>query len=504
MFPVIVLVLASALSAWMFATDHFARWFGAIALALFSALLIGVWWALNKRDHRIKRLAVFAGSLAFLIVGFRQLLRYEGSADGTSLPKFSWKWSPSSEQVLPSLHSQTAAASDLGPVPDGLADSTRFMGPHGDGMIDEVGFKTDWHTNPPREVWRIPVGLGWSAFAVCGRRAVTQEQRAEEECVTCYDVVTGKLLWSHADKARFEEGMGGNGPRATPSIDPKAGLVLAQGATGILNCLDLTTGELKWTRNVLADSGGKNMMYGKSNAPLLHGEMVIVTGADAAPSLLCYRQSNGELAWKAGTEAAGYATPMIHTLGGREQLVQVNQTSVTGHDLVSGAVLWSYAWEGTLPKVCQPVRAGLDRLLVTSSYGVKSHLLEVKADAAGKLQCTSLWDSSRLRTKFSSATVLDGLAYAIDEGTLVCVDMTSGERVWREGRYGYGQHLQVGKFLLVQAESGEVVLAQPTREKLNELGRIQALSSKTWNPPTLAGRWLLVRNDREAVCYELP
>ena len=109
-----------------------------------------------------------------------------------------------------------------------------------------------------------------------------------------------------------------------------------------------------------------------------------------------------------------------------------------------------------------------------------------------------------LRTKFSSATVLDGLAYAIDEGTLVCVDMANGERVWREGRYGYGQHLQVGKFLLVQAEPGEVVLAQPTREKLNELGRLQALSSKTWNPPTLAGRWLLVRNDREAVCYELP
>ena len=30
------------------------------------------------------------------------------------------------------------------------------------------------------------------------------------------------------------------------------------------------------------------------------------------------------------------------------------------------------------------------------------------------------------------------------------------------------------------------------------------MKSKTWNYPTLAGRWLLVRNDREAVCYELP
>ena len=27
---------------------------------------------------------------------------------------------------------------------------------------------------------------------------------------------------------------------------------------------------------------------------------------------------------------------------------------------------------------------------------------------------------------------------------------------------------------------------------------------KTWNQPALAGRYLLVRNNRQAACYELP
>jgi outer membrane protein assembly factor BamB len=84
------------------------------------------------------------------------------------------------------------------------------------------------------------------------------------------------------------------------------------------------------------------------------------------------------------------------------------------------------------------------------------------------------------------------------------VKLDNGERAWREGRYGYGQQIRVGEdLLLVQAEKGHVLLVKLSPEKLIELSRINALHSKTWNPPTLAGRWLLLRNDREAVCYEL-
>lgn len=503
LFPLIVLVLISGIIAWMIATGHILRSFGSIALILLAGILISLWWALHLKGRRLKRLGLVLAAMALLGFGAKSTLRYEGSADGTALPSLAWRWSKPDAPALAALHSQTAAAVDLGPVPANLSDWMRFMGPNGDGMLPAAKWKPDWAAHPPREVWRQPVGLGWSGFAVLGRRAITQEQRGEEECVTCYDVVTGKLLWSHADQASFVEGMGGNGPRATPSINAVTGLVYTTGATGILNCLDVATGALRWTRQVLGEAGAKNITWGKSNAPLLHGDLVIVSGGDKGPSLLAYRQDSGEPVWKAGEDAACYSTPSIHTLAGREQIVSVNQTSVTGHDVAGGAVLWSFDWPGDFPKVTQAIPAGTDRLLITSSYGVKGQLLEIKTDPAGKFACGVVWSSSHPRTKFSSATILDGHAYGLDEGMLCSVDLSNGERGWREGRYGYGQHLQVGDLFLIQSERGPVVLARATPEKLTELGRIDALSSKTWNPPTLAGSWLLVRNDREVVCYEL-
>jgi outer membrane protein assembly factor BamB len=501
LFPLITTVLIILVAAWLFATAHVARSAGAVALAFLWLLLTGSWWVMRARGRRLVRLALLVGGIAVLAGACKLLLRYDGSADGTAMPKFAWRWRQIAE--LGAISPPAPSTTDLSILPAGLADSLRFMGPAGDGVVPAVEFETDWKSHPPREVWRKEVGAGWSGFAVAGRRAITQEQRRENECVTCYDVASGELLWAHQDQARFAEAMGGTGPRATPTIDLANNQVITLGATGILNCLDLETGTRKWSHHILTRSGAANLTWGKSSAPLIHGDHVIVSGGTTPPTLVALRRDTGAIAWQGGQDGASYSSPVIRTLAGREQIVSVNQTSVTGHDPATGDVLWSFPWPGDYPKVCQPVAAGPDRLLVTASYGRKCHLLEIKPDSAGKFSCTAVWAGKAPRTKFSSATVIGGFAYGIDEGTLACIDLATGERRWREGRYGFGQHVLVGGLLLLQAEPGFVALVNPKPDGLEELARISALDSMTWNPPTLAGRWLLVRNDREIVCFEL-
>ena len=65
----------------------------------------------------------------------------------------------------------------------------------------------------------------------------------------------------------------------------------------------------------------------------------------------------------------------------------------------------------------------------------------------------------------------------------------------------HGQLILVDDLLLIQTESGDVVLADASPDAFNERARFPALDSHTWNSPTLATPYLLVRNDKEAACY---
>ncbi|MBL9130814.1 MAG: PQQ-binding-like beta-propeller repeat protein [Verrucomicrobiaceae bacterium] len=501
LFPIITTLIIGGLLAYFWITDNVMRSAAVVLLPAFWSLLNGLWWALRKSGHRLKRLGIFVLACAAIVAFFRFAVRHEGSADGSAWPQLAFVWQKKDQPVVPPLAPVTAAPSLADTPPPAARDMPRFLGEKGDGVLPAPEFHTDWAAHPPREMWRIQIGTGWSGFAVAGHRAITQEQRGEIECVTCYDLRNGTLLWSHTDKAFFTELMGGEGPRATPTLDVITGEVFALGATGMLNCLELATGKQKWQRDVLKDcKSPKNLEWGKSASPLLTAAHVICSGGDSGTSLIAYQRATGEIAWQSGTDGGSYASPVLHQLDGRDQIVTVNRNSVSGHDPADGKTMWTFDWASNFPKVGQPVLAAPDQVLITSSYGLDSHLLEIKAGAA-----RSLMTSSALRTKFSSASVVGSHAYALDEGTLCCVDLKTGERVWREGRYGFGQQIRLGDdLLLIQAEKGHIVLVKASPDKLHEIARLDALKSKTWNPPTLAGRLLLLRNDREAVCYELP
>ena len=109
-----------------------------------------------------------------------------------------------------------------------------------------------------------------------------------------------------------------------------------------------------------------------------------------------------------------------------------------------------------------------------------------------------------MKTKFANVVVADGHVWGLDDGVLECIELETGKRLWKRGRFRQGQILRAGDVILVQAESGEVVMVEASTEKFVELGRFQAIEGKTWNNLCLAGHRLLVRNAEEAACYELP
>ena len=154
--------------------------------------------------------------------------------------------------------------------------------------------------------------------------------------------------------------------------------------------------------------------------------------------------------------------------------------------------------------MAQPVPLPGDRVFVSSGYGIGGKLFQIQRDEKEALQISLVWETPRLKAKFTNIVYRDGYIYGLDDGVLVCLDITNGQRNWKRGRYGHGQVILVDDLLLVQAESGDVILVEVNPDEHKELARFPALEGKTWNSPALAGPYLLVRNDREAACYELP
>ncbi|HET6879564.1 MAG TPA: PQQ-binding-like beta-propeller repeat protein [Pirellulales bacterium] len=335
-----------------------------------------------------------------------------------------------------------------------------------------------------------------------GTRAYTQELRGADECVVCYEAANGRELWLHADRVCFTSPTAGDGPRATPSIS--GCLVFTLGATGLLNCLDADTGQRHWSIDVIADNQAGNLYHGLSGSPLVVHDLVIVSTGASGHSLVAYDAHTGRRVWQTGSDPAGYGSPQLCVIDGREQAVILNRPGLAAHDPITGELLWTFPWTNNEETNCsQPAPVANDRLLISTGYGKGAALLQVRQQAGG-WSAESLWTSRRLKTKFSSAVIRGERAFGLDDGVLACLNLADGSLCWRAGRYGHGQLLLINDALLVQCENGDVALVAADGSKHHELGRFAALSDKTWNYPALAGRLLIVRNDREAMCFELP
>ena len=475
----------------------------AVSVALGFLLTLFWFFFLGRFRGRTRLLG-----LALLVAngwGASRSVRVDGTADGTGRPNWVWVWSTPVKQIPVSTDPADVAASPV-VVREGLPSVPQFFGAERDGKVLGASLDPDWTSHPPRMIWRQAVGSGWSSFSSVGGRLFTHEQVGPEEMVTCRHLPTGTLLWSARKATRFFQWQGGEGPRDTPTWS--AGRVFARGGTGMLTCVNAITGTEIWSRPVLEENHLPNLIWGVSDSPLVVGTAVIVNGGDTnGPSLLAFDRDTGRPLWRAGSDKASYASPSVGTLLGKQVILSVNAASFTVHDLADGRVLVDYPWANDKwPKASQPVLVGGDRVFLSAGYGVGCVMLQIAAAPGTTTGWTAseVWKSKTMKTQFNSAAYLDGFLYGLDDGFLACVDAKTGQRRWKDGRYGSGQSLLVDNFVVIQNESGSVHLAQASPESFKEFGKIPALDSKTWNHPAVVGRYLVVRNDHEAACYELP
>lgn len=415
-------------------------------------------------------------------------------------------------------------------------DWPQWRGPQRDGVWRESGIRTDLPAGGAKELWRVPVALGYAGPAVADGKVYLFEYELSDgeiknqpgrrkqlqgvERLRCLHAETGSELWKYEYPRAYAISYP-SGPRCTPTVDGDRVYIL--GAEGDLTCLRTQDGSKAWSKSFSEDFGVKTPIWGHSAHPLVEGDTLYCVVGGEGSIAVAFDKATGKEKWRAlSAGEPGYCPPTMETIAGKRQLLIFYPTAVAGLDPSSGQELWSVPIEPAYAMaIAQPLVLG-DRMFAS---GYKASVCFALPTSASP----DVFWSGTPKTSVSSSNVTpiyDGQAiYGVDadSSSLAAVNPATGERYWQtkaptvgegnRGRHGTAFIIRQGdtdRYWLF-GETGDLILAKLSPAGYEELGRQHILDmtsgafgrSVVWSHPAFAGRAVYARNDKELVCVDL-
>jgi len=381
-------------------------------------------------------------------------------------------------------------------------DWPQFRGIHRDGRSAETGLLKSWPEGGPREVWRRPLGAGYSAVSVVGDRLYTMYAADQDgkpvEFAAAFNATDGDELWRVALGERFDTEFG-NGPSATPTVDGDT--VYVMDSRGNLAALATTDGKERWKLSLTETFGSEIPTFGFSMSPLVDGNQLIVEGGGSEGQAYAgLNKKTGEIKWSVGDTGPGYNSPLLVEVDGKKRYVYVVREKLMSID-ENGKEIWSHAWpQGETHAM--PLSVPPDRIYVSGAEGVGAKMLRV-TEKGGKGSAEVLWETGRVRNHFSSAILHGEHIYSFDNATMKSIAVADASMAWGKRGLGKGALIYADGHLIALSDRGKLLLVEATPEGYVEKSSVQALEGLCWTAPSLAHGRLYLRNHDEIVAYDL-
>lgn len=378
----------------------------------------------------------------------------------------------------------------------------QWRGANRDGISKETGLLKQWPEGGPPLVWKAKgAGFGYSSFSISQGRLFTMGLRGDREFVIAFDIATGKEAWATPHGGAFRNDRG-DGPRGTPTIDGDR--LYALGGDGDLSCLDVKTGRVVWTMNILKKFGGKNISWGISESPLIIGEKLLVNAGGPNASIVALNKSDGSVIWKSQSDRAGYSSAISIEAAGATEVVFFTSTRVVGLNLKDGGLLWEYPRAANdVANVATPIARG-NLVFVSSDYGNGGGLLEIKAGDKG-VTAAEVYFTKEMKNHHSSSVLVGDYLYGFSSSILTAMRFDTGVVAWKDRSVGKGSLVYADGNLYCLSENGVVGLIEATPTGYREKGRfsIPQENLPTWAHPVVAGGRLYLRDQDTIYAYDV-
>jgi outer membrane protein assembly factor BamB len=385
-----------------------------------------------------------------------------------------------------------------------------WRGPGRTGVYAETGLLKTWPSNGPALVWEVPgLGDGYGSPTVTND-AIYVTGRKNETDVLFALTHDGKMKWETVYGQAWMKNH--TGSRSIPTV--YNGNIFLVSGSGDIVCVG-NDGKIKWSKNHFELYGGKPLMFGISESPVVSGNMVIVSPGGTKASMVAFNINDGKVIWEAeplGQEQQ-YINPKLIEHGGKKMIVNVMGKDIVAINASDGKVIWKvdYAAEsgnsGRKNHAITPLYSD-GHILVANGYGWPALKLKLSADGTSAVK---VWENRNFDPQLGGVVLLGNQLYASNHqsqpaGQWICVDWTTGKTLWTERWNAQGSVIAAdGMLYLYEEKTGNVALVKPDPAKLNVVSEFKVTkgAGPFWAHPVISNGRLYLRHGEYLMVYKI-
>lgn len=386
----------------------------------------------------------------------------------------------------------------------------RFRGPNGLGRQAGASPDVAWGEATPLWTAKLP-GRGHGSPVVWRDKlfVTSGDDKNGATLLLSFDAKTGQEIWRQelAGETYSMHAFNSYGS-STPAVDGER-VVISTGSTKTMHVAAFShDGKPLWNR----EFAGYESSHGFGSSPILvNGLACLADDQMGDSSLIAINLATGDTAWQTPRPAgkAAYGTPCLlgEKSSGQQIIALSTAAGVAAFDVKSGEQAWQLTDVFSQRVVGSPLIAGNLLLATCGSGGSGKRLVAVKLPANGSepelvYEPELAYELTRGVPYVPTPIAVGELLFLWhDGGMLTCVELATGETVWRErigGKY-FASPVQVGDAICNVSTDGELVAVAAGRDyKL--LGK-QALGEPSNATPAIANQRLYVRTESKLYCF---
>ncbi|MGE3315394.1 MAG: PQQ-binding-like beta-propeller repeat protein, partial [Planctomycetaceae bacterium] len=414
---------------------------------------------------------------------------------------------------LPPLAAEETA---INPANADRMDWPHWRGPEQNGISRETGLIDSWSPKGrggkgENLLWKrddlagrsTPIVMRGRMYTIVRDKPGTPE---EGEKIVCVDAATGKDIWERRWNVFLSDVPDTRIGWASAVGDPTTGNVYAQGVNGFFQCFNGETGETLWSHSMSEEYGILSTYGGRTNFPILHGNLVVVSGviigwgemAQPAHRFVAFDKRNGQAVWFNGTavrpEDTTYSTPVTANINGQPLMIfGSSDGAVHAMQPLTGKIVWSYLISprgiNTTPLVVgNTVYCGhSEENLIDRSVGAVFALDATKTGDISK--SGEIWQHRLFAVGKSAPIMVDGKIVAVeDSGNMLVIDPKDGKEITRKkiGTMMTASPVYADGKIYVCAANGRWYILKLVDNKLETVHQLRLNSEEVHSSPVIS------------------